>query len=146
MLVLVAPPHPKGIVALMSDLTRRRWAAAALAGTGLIHLVLAPEYAGEQAYVGVLFVLGAIACAIAALRVWRTGDLPGWALGALTCAGMFAGFVLSRTVGLPGFKEADWELSGLISLVLEAGVVVAALSAVRRAPARRVAYTAGSVG
>lgn len=121
----------------MSATTRRRGAAAALAGTGLIHLVLAPEYASEQAYVGVLFVLGAIACGIAAIRVWRTGDLPGWALGALTCAGMFAGFVLSRTVGLPSFKESEWELSGIVSLILEACVVAAALPVLRRPTIRR---------
>jgi hypothetical protein len=127
----------------LSDTTRRRGAAAALAGTGLIHLVLAPEYASEQAYVGILFLLGALACGIAAVRVWHAGDLPGWALGALTCAGMFVGFVLSRTVGLPGFKESEWELSGIVSLILEAGVVAAALPVLRRAAdRRRIASTA----
>jgi hypothetical protein len=39
---------------------------------------------------------------------------------------MGLGFVLSRTVGLPGFKEAEWELSGIVSLLLEGGVLVAA--------------------
>jgi hypothetical protein len=35
---------------------------------------------------------------------------------------MAAGFVLSKTVGLPGFHEGEWELYGLTSLALE-GVV-----------------------
>jgi hypothetical protein len=35
--------------------------------------------------------------------------------------------VLSRTTGLPGFHESDWELSGLISLVLELGFVAVAV-------------------
>jgi hypothetical protein len=44
---------------------------------------------------------------------------------------MALGFVLSRTAGLPGFHESEWELSGLLSLLLEAGVVVAAVAALR---------------
>src|SRR5829696_8095607 len=110
-------------------ITVRRIAAGALAATGVIHLVLAPEYLGEQAYVGVLFIVGGLACAALAARLWRRDDPPAWILAALTAAGMGLGFVLSRTVGLPGFKEADWELSGIVSLLLEGGVLVAALAA-----------------
>ena len=54
-----------------------------------------------------------------------------WALGVAISAGMAIGFLLSRTVGLPGFHESEWELSGLVSLALEAGFIgLAALSAV----------------
>jgi hypothetical protein len=41
-------------------------------------------------------------------------------------AGMAVGFVLSRTVGLPGFHESEWELSGLVSLALEGGFIALA--------------------
>ncbi len=109
--------------------TTRRLAAAALGLVGLIHLILAPEYFSEQAYIGVLFVLGAIALGAFALRLWRSDDVPSWLLGALTMAGMGVGFVLSRTVGLPGFHEAEWELSGVVSLVLELGFVGVAMRA-----------------
>jgi hypothetical protein len=119
------------------SLTLRRAAACALAATGVIHLVLAPEYLGEQAYVGVLFILGGVACAALAIRLWQRDDLPAWVLAALTAAGMAAGFVLSRTVGLPGFKEADWEPSGILTLLLEAGVLAAAGASVVRAAAAR---------
>jgi hypothetical protein len=37
--------------------------------------------------------------------------------------------VLSRTVGLPGFKEHEWELLGIVSLVVEGGFL--ALFAIR---------------
>ena len=47
----------------------------------------------------------------------------GWALGALIAAGMAAGFILSRSIGLPGFHESDWELSGIVSVLLEAGFI-----------------------
>jgi hypothetical protein len=52
---------------------------------------------------------------------------------------MALGFVLSRTVGLPGFHESEWEASGLLTLLLEGTVVVAAANAVRaQLPGARV--------
>jgi hypothetical protein len=112
-----------------------RLAAAAIAITGIIHLVLSPEYFGEQAYLGVLFVAGALVCGYVAVKVWTArATTADWLLGAATAAGMFIGFILSRTVGLPGFKESEWELSGLISLLLEAGFLGVAMTALRRSP------------
>ena len=111
--------------------TTRRLAAGSLGIVGLIHLILAPEYFSEQAYIGVLFVLGAIALGAFALRLWRGDDVPAWLLGALTMAGMGVGFVLSRTVGLPGFHESEWEASGLLSLLLEGSVVAGAWQLLR---------------
>jgi drug/metabolite transporter (DMT)-like permease len=118
----------------MTTPTLRRISAAALAVVGVIHLVLAPEYLDEQTYIGVLFVAGGIALCFFAIRLWRADDIPSWLLGALIMAGMGIGFVLSRTTGLPGFKEEEWELSGVIALVLEAGFVLTALRALM--PAR----------
>ena len=109
--------------------TTRRLAAGSLGIVGLIHLILAPEYFSEQAYIGVLFVLGGFVLLGFAARLWRSDDVPSWLLGALTMAGMGVGFVLSRTVGLPGFHESEWELSGLICLLLEAGFVAVAARA-----------------
>jgi hypothetical protein len=117
--------------------TTRKLCAAALAVVGVIHLVLAPEYFQEQAYLGVLFVAGGLFEAFLAVRLWRADDVPAWLLGALTMAGMGIGFVLSRTVGLPGFHESEWELSGIVALVLEVAFVAAA--AVALAPGREVA-------
>jgi hypothetical protein len=90
---------------------------------GVIHLILAPEYLSEELYIGVLFILGGVALCAMALRLWRADDVPSWLLGALTMAAMGIGFILSRTTGLPGFHESEWELSGIIALVLEAGFV-----------------------
>ena len=99
----------------------RRLAAALLAATGALHLVLAPEYLQEKAYIGVLFILGGVVSLVVAFRLWTRSDRQAWALGALTAAGMAAGFILSRSVGLPGFHETDWELSGIVSVLLETG-------------------------
>jgi len=111
--------------------TTRRTGAAALAGTGLLHLALAPEYLSEEPYIGVLFVLGAAASLFLAWRLWRANDSAAWFLGALVASGMAAGFVLSRTVGLPGFHEGEWESSGLVSLLLEGSFVALAFTALR---------------
>ncbi|MFL6043172.1 MAG: hypothetical protein ACJ740_17445 [Gaiellales bacterium] len=116
-----------------------KWAAAAIGATGLIHLVLAPDQFEEEAYVGVLFIVGAVACGYAALKLWTGRETTfGWLLGSAAAACMFAGFILSRTVGLPGFHESEWELSGLVTLVLEAGFIAAAVAALSRSsqPAR----------
>jgi hypothetical protein len=109
-------------------MTPRKVAIALISATGLIHLVLAPEYLEEQAYVGVLFLLGAAGCALVAFMLGRDGrDTRAWALGSLISVGMGAGFILSRTVGLPGFHESEWELSGILTLLTEAGFLALAL-------------------
>jgi hypothetical protein len=100
----------------------RRLVAGSLGLNALIHLILVPEYFNEKAYIGALFVALAAVSAWAAYRVLADDGL-GWAIGALASAGAFAGFIASRTVGLPGFHPADWEASGLLTLALEAVVV-----------------------
>jgi hypothetical protein len=101
----------------------RRLAATLLAATGALHLILAPEYLQEKAYIGALFILGGLASLAVAARLWTRDDRLAWALGALTAAGMAVGFILSRSIGLPGFHESDWEPSGIVSVLLEAGFI-----------------------
>jgi hypothetical protein len=103
----------------------RRLAAALLAATGVLHLALAPEYLAEKTYVGVLFILGGVAALAVAMRLWNAHETVAWALGGVTAAGMAAGFLLSRSVGLPGFHPTDWEPSGIVSVLLETAFVAA---------------------
>jgi hypothetical protein len=90
--------------------------------TGLLHLVEAPEYYGEVKYVGALFVASMVGAAVAAYGIWRD-ERWGWLLGLAVAGGSFAGYVLSRTVGLPSFREASWsqalEPMGVLSLIVE---------------------------
>lgn len=112
----------------MSPALSRRIAAAMIALAGLIHLLLVSEYLEEKAYIGVLFIVSVPLCALVALRLWRRDDAVAWALGAAVSAGMAVAFVVSRTVGLPGFDESgEWELSGLASVAVE--LVFVALAA-----------------
>ena len=124
----------------MTSPTIRKLAAAALAVVGVIHLILSPEYLSAQAYIGALFIAGGLFLCALAVRLWRADDVPSWLLGALTMAGMGIGFVLSRTTGLPGFHESEWELSGLVALVLEAAFVAVAVPAL--SPGRPAAAAA----
>jgi hypothetical protein len=124
----------------MTSPITRKLAAAALAAVGVIHLVLSPEYLSEQTYIGVLFIAGGLFLCALAVPLWRADNVPSWLLGALTMAGMGIGFVLSRTTGLPGLHESEWELSGVVSLVLEAGFIAAAIPALL--PARPATHVA----
>ena len=125
----------------MKLIRTREAGAAAIGAIGALHLLLAPEYLGEKAYVGGLFIAGGLACLAFAARLWNRGDRFAWIGGALTAGGMAAGFILSRTVGLPGFHPGDWELSGLLSLILEGGFVALALQALGRGARRTLATT-----
>jgi hypothetical protein len=116
----------------MTQTKARRIGAALLAATGALHLILAPEYLGEKAYVGVLFIAGGVTALAVAARLWKAHDRVAWTLGALIAAGMAAGFILSRSVGLPGFHPTDWEASGVLSVLIEVGFLGALASYMRR--------------
>ncbi|HEX4717931.1 MAG TPA: hypothetical protein VH300_05330 [Thermoleophilaceae bacterium] len=116
----------------------RRVAAIAIAIVGVIHLLLAPQQVDAKAYVGVLFIVGGLAALYVAVRLWMAPDRFAWTLGAVVSACMFVGFILSRTTGLPGFKEEEWELSGIVTLILEAGFIAAWIAALRARPAAAV--------
>jgi hypothetical protein len=103
-----------------------------MAVIGLIHILLAPEYFEKAAYLGVLFVAGALAAFVVAARIWAKDDVAAWRLGGVVAAGMFVGFILSRTTGLPGFHESEWETSGLLSLALELWFLAAMPSRLRK--------------
>ncbi|KPC63994.1 hypothetical protein [Streptomyces chattanoogensis] len=106
-----------------------RSAAVSLAGIGaccallsaVVHLVIAPEHLEETLYIGILFIIGSVALLLAAAGLVLRNSAAAWWLGALVSGGMILGFALSRTVGLPGYHETDWDPPyGMLSLVAEA--------------------------
>jgi hypothetical protein len=101
----------------------QRWFGLGLIlATGLLHLIEAPEYYDEVKYIGVLFVASMIGAAVAAYGIWRD-ERWGWLLGVAVAGGSFVAYLLSRTVGLPSFREASWsealEPMGVLSLIVE---------------------------
>ena len=102
-------------------------AVVAIVATGLIHLWTAPDSFGDATYKGVLFVANGVGALVAAVGVYRDRDW-GWRLGALVAGGAFLGYMLSRTVGLPGLPaepDAWLEPLGVASLVAEAVFLIA---------------------
>ena len=88
---------------------------------GLIHLINSPGDLEEGSYTGVLYLANFAGAILAAVGIYR-GRSWGWGLGALVSVGAFAGYVISRTVGLPGLGvEEEWlEPLGVLSLIVEA--------------------------
>ena len=96
-----------------------------------IHLLEMPEDFEEMPYLGVLFGVGGVLLIAAAVgMIRRSASRVAWATGALVAAGMFVGYCISRTVGLPGMDVEAWgEPLGVLSLVLEAVFLMAAVVA-----------------
>jgi hypothetical protein len=108
---------------------------------GLIHLINSPGDLEEGAYTGVLYLLNFVGALAAAVGIYR-GRGWGWALGFLVAAGAFVGYVISRTVGLPGLPvEEEWlEPLGVLSLLVEAlfvGLCLAIFARPTLVPKRR---------
>jgi hypothetical protein len=98
----------------------RPTAIALLVVTAAAHLYLAPEHLGEMPYIGVLFILGGTGSLVAAGWLAVRDSPLAWAGGGLLCAGMLAALVLSRTTGLPSFKEDGLEPLAVVCLIDEA--------------------------
>jgi uncharacterized membrane protein YfcA len=88
---------------------------------GLIHLINSPGDLEEGSYTGALYLANFFGALAAAVGIYRA-ERWGWALGLLVAGGAFVGYVISRTVGLPGLPvEEEWlEPLGVLSLIVEA--------------------------
>jgi hypothetical protein len=89
---------------------------------GLTHLLGAPQHYRVAPYIGVGFVANLIGALVAAVGIYRNA-IWGWLLGTLVAGGALVMYVISRSVGLPGFEHAVGRWSGplgILSLVVEA--------------------------
>ena len=112
---------------LVRDAVARVIGAIGLLGIALIHLLDVIGKFSETPYLGWMYV-GAIiaAVALAALLVVKGSSRAVWAATGGFALAILAGFVLSRTTGLPGATDdvGNWsEGLGLASMFVEAGVV-----------------------
>ncbi len=97
-----------------------QWLAIVLiVAVGLIHMYSSPGEMDEAAYLGLLFIANCVGALVAAYGILR-GERWGWVLGLVVTVGAVVGYVVSRTVGLPGMDVEDWlNPIGVASLVVE---------------------------
>jgi hypothetical protein len=102
--------------------------AVLLLAAAVIHAVELQDAETPMLIVG--FALSALATLGAALLLLTRGPRLGWLIGGGAAALTFLGYVLSRTVGLPGDDEdvGNWaEPLGVVSLVVEGLAVLLAI-------------------
>ncbi len=114
-------------------------AVLALCAAALIHFVEAPDAFREATYKGLLFVADGGGALVAAVGILRGAWSWGWVLGLLMVGGAIAGYIASRTIGIPGIPAepgAWFEPWGVASLLVEGLFVIlfAAAYSVRARP------------
>ena len=121
----------------------RLLAAATALSIASVHVAILNQHLEEKPYVGGLFLaailaLQAVALELAQPRRDRLLDTAAWLGGSAIVISMFALFVVSRTIGLPGYRE-PWDAIGIASLTLEGLFVSLAITneAVGRIARRR---------
>jgi len=91
---------------------------------GVIHLILMRGEYDEAHYMGMLFIVNFVGAIVAAVGIYR-GSLWGWILGLLVAGGSLVGYILSRTVGMPGMEIESWlDPYGMVSILLEVIFIV----------------------
>jgi hypothetical protein len=98
-----------------------------LLGIALIHLLDAVSEVHEHMYVFVLYLLLMTGSLLIAAILLRTDSKSAWSLVTLVAGLTLLGFVLSRTSGLPNFRDdiGNWtEPLGLASMFTEGVAVV----------------------
>jgi len=133
-----------GIRGALDDAIARAVAIGALVTIALIHMLELPDAFAEIGYLGALFIAAVAACLILAAVITRTSDDLAWAAAGGLAALILLGYVLSRSVGLPGFTGdvGEWsEAPGLASMVVESLVVfvTGAVLVTRRYPMEHAA-------
>ena len=99
---------------------------------GLIHLLQTNEMFDIANYLGFLFLANFAAASVATFGLAWTNWKGAWLLGDLVAGGAFAGFVVSRLLGLPGYPvtEASWfSLPGFAALTVEGAFLTVSLLA-----------------
>ncbi|HEY7046674.1 MAG TPA: hypothetical protein VH373_05600 [Jatrophihabitantaceae bacterium] len=112
---------------------RSPWRLVAAAGAiteAISHLPLLMSSLSDTPYIGVGFLLLAVAGFLLAL-LFVVNDTPAvWVSAAVVATLALIGYILSRTTGLPDFTEykGDWSYPlGVVSIVGEAMMIAAAL-------------------
>jgi hypothetical protein len=113
----------------VNDALARATVTAALVGVALIHMLQLPSAFDEVGYLGALFIAVVAASLVLATVLVRTSDERAWVAAGGLAGLVLLGYIISRSVGLPGFTDdvGEWsEPAGLASMVVESFVVLLA--------------------
>lgn len=116
----------------VDDAIARTAAIGALIAIALIHVLQLPDAFAEIGYLGALFIAAVAACLVLAAVMTRTSDDRAWAAAGGLAGLILLCYVISRSIGLPGFTGdvGEWaEAPGLASMVAE-GLLVCVSAAV----------------
>jgi lysylphosphatidylglycerol synthetase-like protein (DUF2156 family) len=133
---------------LVRDIAARATLAVGLAGIGLIHLLDSIGKYGETRYIFWMYVALIAGCLAVGAAVLFTRSRAAFLAAAGLAASAAAGYVLSRTTGLPNATGdiGNWkEPLGLASLFVEGSVMAVGLGAYAAGMARRPARIRGLV-
>lgn len=125
---------------LVAEPTARVLGGIGLAGIAVIHILDAPDAYASARYVFWLYV-ALVAVAVPMIGVLLHSRSPlVWAATAALAAGPLVGYLLSRSVGLPGDTEeiGNWiNPLGMASLFVEAALIGLSLTRLRLLSSRR---------
>jgi hypothetical protein len=113
-----------------SQVARRALVASGLLAVALVHVLDLPGKWEETPWMGYAFAALIAACVVLTEVTLRVANRLIWPVVAIVALGPVAGFVLTRTVGLPGARDdiGNWlEPLGLASLFVEVATAVLAL-------------------
>ena len=100
-------------------------ASGLLLSNGVIHVVAFPDHFQVAAYIGVLFLLLALATVPLAIGIGADSQIA-WDIAAAMSGIAIIAYVLARTLGLPFYHESSWldmmgpVPLGLLSVIVEA--------------------------
>src|SRR4051794_37238678 len=117
---------------LVHDIASRATVAVGLAAIGVIHLLDSIGKYSETRYLFWMYIALIVGCIAVAGLVLFTRSRVSFLAAAALAGGALAGYVLSRTTGLPNATGdiGNWkEPLGLASLFVEGGVVAVSLTA-----------------
>jgi hypothetical protein len=115
-----------GIKRAVDDAIARAVASGALVVIALIHMLQLPAAFAAIGYLGALFIMAVVLCLGLAAALTRTGDDRAWIAAGGLAALILLGYLVSRSIGLPGFTDdiGAWsEPVGLASMVVEGFLV-----------------------
>ena len=114
-------------------LSRRIAVGLALACLAAIHILDIPGKLTETPYIAGMYFALVVAAFVLMERLFTTGTRRDFLAAAALSTSVLLGFVINRTVGMPGAMDdiGNWlEPLGLVSLVVETFIVWQAIAAV----------------